>query len=34
MEKESLRVLMVDDSEDDVLLTIRKLQQGGYDTDI
>jgi hypothetical protein len=26
-----LRVLMVEDSEDDVLLTIRALKKGGYD---
>jgi two-component system, LuxR family, sensor kinase FixL len=30
MEK-PLRVLMVDDSEDDVLLTVRELEMGGYD---
>jgi two-component system cell cycle sensor histidine kinase/response regulator CckA len=28
---QSLRVLMVEDSEDDVLLTIRELKKGGYD---
>jgi putative two-component system response regulator len=30
MKDQSLRVLMVDDSEDDVLLIIRKLKTGGY----
>jgi hypothetical protein len=28
---QSLRVLMVEDSEDDVLLIIRELKKGGYD---
>ncbi len=26
----AIRVLMVDDSEDDVMLTIRELKKGGY----
>ena len=30
MKDQSLRVLMIDDSEDDVLLIIRKLKTGGY----
>lgn len=30
MKDKSLRVLMVDDSEDDVLLIIRELKKGGY----
>jgi len=30
MKNKSLRVLMVDDSEDDALLTIRELKKGGY----
>jgi CheY-like chemotaxis protein len=29
---QSLRVLIVEDSEDDVLLIIRELKKGGYDT--
>ena len=28
---QSLRILMVEDSEDDVLLIIRELKKGGYD---
>ena len=30
MKDQSLRVLMVEDSEDDALLTIRELKKGGY----
>ena len=29
-----LRVLIVEDSEDDALLVIRELERGGYDTDL
>ena len=31
MKDQSLRVLMVEDSEDDILLVIRALKKGGYD---
>ena len=30
-DSQSLRVLMVEDSEDDALLIIRELKKGGYD---
>ena len=31
MKAQSLRVLMIDDSEDDVQLTVRELRRGKYD---